>query len=51
VPIGLLLTAVGVGTLKFGFGAIIATFLATFQITEDRFGMENSPFWATFASV
>ena len=43
--IGLLLTAIG--TLKFGFGASIATLWATFRITGDRIGVEISRFWAT----
>ena len=46
VPTGLLLMAVG--TLKFGFGAFIATFWATFRITRDHFGTETNRFWATF---
>jgi len=45
-PIGLLLTVNG--TIKFGFGALIATFWATFRSTGNRFGMEISRFWATF---
>ena len=34
-PTGLLLTAVG--AIKFGFGALLDTFWATFRITGDRF--------------
>ena len=37
-----------VGTLKFGFGALVGTFWATFRITADRLRMEISRFWATF---
>jgi len=47
--IGLLLTAVS--ALKFGFGALITTFWATFQITGDRFGMEISRFGKIFLPV
>ena len=46
VPVGLLFTAIG--ALKFGFGALIVTFWATFRITGDHFGMEISQFLATF---
>ena len=45
-PVGLLLTAVG--ALIFDFGTLTATFGATFQITEDHFGMEFSRFGDTF---
>jgi len=48
-PIGPLLTAVG--SLKFSFGVLIATFRATSRITGDRFGMKFADFWLVFASV